>query len=272
MPEYEERTAWCGQIEVDYVSWAGDGPPLLLIHGLSGRWQGWLNVVPLLQPRWRITALDLRGHGKSGRATDGYRLPGYAADVEEFIRTVIRGPVNVIGHSLGAMTTMVLAANAPELVRAAVLEDPPVYAFRRSERRQFRLTHAMASSSLTEAQIAELILRERPENTPEQAAFTARSWRALDPEAARGVLDASYSWDDWIEDTMRRVKCPTLLLQANLELGGALADADASRVAELIPNCTVVRWTDTGHGMHVAKPQEFVAAAERHFKSVTSIR
>jgi pimeloyl-ACP methyl ester carboxylesterase len=268
MADYQERTVSCGQIKMNYAQWPGDGPPLLLVHGLSGRWQSWLSVVPLLQPRWRITALDLRGHGKSGRSADGYRLQGYAADAEEFIRTVIGGPVHVIGHSLGAMTTMVLAANAPTLVHAAALEDPPVYAFRRSERRSFKLTHQMASSTLTEEQIARRILEERPETPPEQAASMARSWRVLDPETVRGVIDGSYSWDDWIDDSMRSVQCSILLLQASLDLGGALADADATRVASLIPRCTLVRWPDTGHGMHAAKPKEFVAAAEAHFKAV----
>lgn len=268
MLDFQERTARCGEIDLNYASWPGDGPPLLLIHGLSGRWQSWLNVIPFLQPRWRIVALDLRGHGRSARASDGYRLEGYAADVEEFIRNVIGGPACVIGHSLGAMTAMVQAAIAPSLVRAAVLEDPPVYAYRRAERgERFKLTLDMSSSSFTEAEIARRILRERPENTSEQAASMAQSWRALDPATVRGVIDGSSIWGDWIEDRMRQIECPTLLLQANVKLGGALADDDGARVESLIPRCTLERWPDTGHGMHAAKPAEFVAAAERHFKA-----
>src|SRR3990172_5078197 len=115
MADYQERTVACVQIKINYAQWPGDGPPLLLVHGLSGRWQSWLSVVPLLQARWRVIALDLRGHGKSGRAADGYDLRFYAADVESFIPAVIGGPVNVIGHSLGAMTAIVVASNAPSL-------------------------------------------------------------------------------------------------------------------------------------------------------------
>ena len=267
MTDYSEQTVDCGESKINYAAWPGDGPPLLLIHGLSGRWQSWLNVVPLLKPRWRISALDLRGHGKSGHAVSGYPLQGYAADVEKFIEAVFSGPVNVIGHSLGAMTAMVLAATAPSLVRSAVLEDPPIYVYRRPQTGQrFLLTHEMASSRMTVDEIAQRILLERPENTPEQANMTAQSWRALDPKTVGGVIDRTNIWGDAIEDDMRRIKCPTLLLQANPELGGAMSDADGDRAAAVIPNCTLVRWPDTGHGMHGAKPAEFVAAAECHLK------
>jgi pimeloyl-ACP methyl ester carboxylesterase len=265
--EYQERAVDCGRIKLNYMSWPGEGQPLLLVHGLSGRWQDWLTVVPLLQPRWRVTALDLRGHGKSGRSGDGYELKGYAADVERFITTVIGGPVHVMGHSLGGMTTMVLAATAPSLVRAAVLEDPPIYVYRRAEVGQrFRLTFEMASSRLTIEEIARRILHERPENTPEQAELAAQSWRALDPRTVGGVIDRSFLWGDWIENHMERIKCPTLLMQANADLGGALSDADGARAASVIPNCSVVRRADSNHSMHKSKPAAFVAAAEAHFQ------
>jgi pimeloyl-ACP methyl ester carboxylesterase len=265
--DYREQTVDCGQIKMNYASWPGDGPPLLLVHGLSGRWQSWLNVVPLLRTRWRIFAVDLRGHGKSGRSVDGYPLKGYAADVEKFIETVIGGPVSVVGHSLGGMTAIVIAATAPGLVRSAVLEDPPIYVYRRPQTGQrFLLTHEMANSRLSVEEIAQRILRERPENTPEQATMTAQSWRALDPRTVGGVIDRTHMWGDGIEEHMRRTRCPTLLLQANADLGGAMSDADGARASEVIPDCTLVRWPDSNHSMHLSKPAEFVAAIEAHFK------
>jgi pimeloyl-ACP methyl ester carboxylesterase len=265
--DYVERSVACGKVEINYASWPGDGPPLLLIHGLSSRWQTWLNVLPLLQPRWRLTAIDLRGHGKSGRPAEGYPLAGYAADVEAFIGQVFRGPIRVVGHSLGAMTTMVVASSAPHLVLAAVLEDPPIYAYCRPEgAKRFALTHEMASLRLPVEKIAERILRERPETPVEQALASAENWRMLDPRTVGGVVDGSRMWDDAIEGAMRGVTCPTLLLQGNPELGGALYDAESDRAASLMKCCTIVRWPETGHGMHQTRPADFVAAVDRHFK------
>jgi pimeloyl-ACP methyl ester carboxylesterase len=266
--DYVERSVVCGKVEINYASWPGDGPTVLLIHGLSGRWQSWLNVAPLLQRRWRLAALDLRGHGKSGRPAEGYPLAGYAADVEAFISQVFRGPVRVVGHSLGGMTTMALASSAPRLVQAAVLEDPPIYAYRRPDgARRFALTHEMASSRLSVAEIADRLLREGIETQREQALFRAESWRMLDPRTVGGVVDGTRMWDESIEDVMRRVACPTLLLQGNPELGGALYDAESDRAASLMKSCTIVRWPETGHGMHQNRPADFVAAVERHFNA-----
>ena len=73
--------------------------------------------------------MDLRGHGRSGRAPGRYDLMEYVEDVEALIRHLGDEPAVVIGHSLGAMISIGLASEHPSLVRALVLEDPPLGAF-----------------------------------------------------------------------------------------------------------------------------------------------
>ena len=102
------------------------GPPVLLLHGVTRRWQDWLTVLPGLAPRWQAFALDLRGHGKSDRTPGAYRIADYVPDVVDFLRRGLDEPAIVIGHSLGANVAAAAAAEAPERVRALVLEDPPL--------------------------------------------------------------------------------------------------------------------------------------------------
>jgi pimeloyl-ACP methyl ester carboxylesterase len=103
------------------------GKAVLLLHGLSGISSSYDAVVRSLDPGLDISRLDLRGHGRSGRAPGTYTVPYYAADVAAFIEQVIGRPTVLAGHSLGGVITHHLAATRPDLVTAALCEDPPLY-------------------------------------------------------------------------------------------------------------------------------------------------
>lgn len=104
---------------------AGDGePPILFVHG-------WCCDHTFFQPQFdhfksshTVVALDLRGCGQSGRPEDGYDIPSLANDLAWFIEEVgVSRPV-VIGHSLGAMIAIELAATRPSVPLAVIADDP----------------------------------------------------------------------------------------------------------------------------------------------------
>ncbi len=109
------------------VELAGDesAPPLLLLHGITASLRSWEWFVPALSDRFHVLSLDFRGHGKSGRATD-YQPRGYVTDAVAVLEQLASQPAIVIGHSLGGVTAAALSQQRPELVRAMVLEDPPL--------------------------------------------------------------------------------------------------------------------------------------------------
>lgn len=111
---------------LNYAVDSADGPPLVLLHGVTSRWQGWLPVAPSLATRWRRYIPDLRGHGRSGRVPGGYTISDQADDIITFMRGVVGAPVVVVGHSLGAIIATAVAASAPEQLAAVALEDPPL--------------------------------------------------------------------------------------------------------------------------------------------------
>ena len=101
-------------------------PPVVLLHGLSGISGTYEPALAALGDRYRVYALDLRGHGRSTRAPGTYVLGSYAGDVAVFIES-LGVPVVLAGHSLGGVIACHLVGSRPELISGALLEDPPLY-------------------------------------------------------------------------------------------------------------------------------------------------
>lgn len=108
------------------------GPPgapvMLCVHGLGGSALNWGLLAPLLTDTHRVLAVDLFGHGGSGVPT-GPRRGAVTANrqlLDRFVREVVGSPVVLLGHSMGAVLTVLQAAAAPETVRRLVLLSPPV--------------------------------------------------------------------------------------------------------------------------------------------------
>jgi pimeloyl-ACP methyl ester carboxylesterase len=110
-------------LRLHYRDWGGDGPPLLLLHGLSSNCRIWDLTAPLLVERFRVVALDQRSHGSSDQPDDGYEFDDVTADLHAFIETLpIKSPT-IVGHSWGANVALAYAAARPDAVRSLVLVD-----------------------------------------------------------------------------------------------------------------------------------------------------
>lgn len=100
----------------------GDGPPLLILHGLFGWARNWQSVARALSDRYRVLAVDARNHGRSPHtATMDYRL--MAADVTALIDGRALGPVTLLGHSMGGKTAMRFACRHPAMVARLIVVD-----------------------------------------------------------------------------------------------------------------------------------------------------
>lgn len=106
---------------VDVVEFGGDGPGILLLHGLMGRATTWWRTARWLTSYGRVVGLDARGHGRSQHRGGGWRTEDFADDAAKVLDDL--GPAVVIGHSMGGLHAWCLAATHPDLVRAVVVED-----------------------------------------------------------------------------------------------------------------------------------------------------
>lgn len=117
------------------VHWAeaGQGPPLLLVHGLLVSHLEWLPVLPRLAASFRCIALDLPGFGKSDKPPESrypYTREAFAETVAEFVRHLGLERTHVCGHSLGGAIALTLAADHPRAVDRLAVIDSAAYAFR----------------------------------------------------------------------------------------------------------------------------------------------
>ena len=101
-------------------------PPILLLHGITSFGGTWDWIVPTLAERFRVLRLDFRGHGASDRVPGQYSPAGYLSDAVAAIEQAAGRPCVVMGHSLGGATAAALAQRHPDLLVAAVMEDPPL--------------------------------------------------------------------------------------------------------------------------------------------------
>lgn len=99
----------------------GEGPPVLLIHGIAGRIEVWSDIQEALATTHRVIAYDLRGHGRSPNPTPDVRV--HAKDAAALIEHAAGEPAIVAGWSSGANVTLQLVDDQPELVKAAVLVE-----------------------------------------------------------------------------------------------------------------------------------------------------
>ena len=97
---------------------------VVFLHGVAGSRLTY-NWVPESVAGHRVIRPDFRGHGAAARTPGNYRISDYVQDVIEVLRA--EGPAILVGHSLGGVAAWSVAQQAPELVRGAFLEDPPLY-------------------------------------------------------------------------------------------------------------------------------------------------
>ncbi len=100
----------------------GEGPPLVVLHGLFGQAKNWATIAKGLGDGRRVIAADLRNHGASPWAEE-MDYPAMAADVAGLIERLPEGRAEVLGHSMGGKAAMVLALNRPDLVERLIVAD-----------------------------------------------------------------------------------------------------------------------------------------------------
>jgi pimeloyl-ACP methyl ester carboxylesterase len=100
-----------------HVAEAGEGPPVVLLHGWPQHWWIWRKVIPALASERRVICPDLRGFGWSDAPAGPYELQGFADDILALLDELELGQVDLIGHDWGGYAGFLLCLGAPERVR-----------------------------------------------------------------------------------------------------------------------------------------------------------
>jgi pimeloyl-ACP methyl ester carboxylesterase len=125
-PEIRHRFVGLDGVRL-HVAEAGDGPPLLLLHGWPQHWWCWRHLLPELARTHRVIAPDLRGFGRSDAPPGDYAKATFAADVRKLLEAEHIERLPIIGHDWGAYTAFLLALEQPSRVERLLALDvtPP---------------------------------------------------------------------------------------------------------------------------------------------------
>jgi pimeloyl-ACP methyl ester carboxylesterase len=116
------RTASLHGHRVSYRT-AGEGPVVLLIHGITGDSRQWDQIIPQLADRYTVLAPDLLGHGQSAKPRGDYSLGAYAASLRDLLIVLGHRRASVVGHSLGGGIAMQFSYEYPVFCERLVLVD-----------------------------------------------------------------------------------------------------------------------------------------------------
>lgn len=233
----------------------GDGPPVLLLHGLAGSVREFEPTARALAPDLRVILVDQRGHGRSTRRPADVSRSAFVADAVAVAEQVARGPVRLVGQSLGAHTALLVAAARPDLVERLVLLEG----------------HPAADDPEAAARIG-AFFASWPLPFPDRAAARAflgpdvlsQAWIAdlaegpdgLRPRFDADVMEAAVAateeprWAEW-----EQVAAPTLAVFADL---GIFTDAQKDEMIARRP-ATVRADLDASHDAHLEVPDVWAA-------------
>ena len=267
----------------------GNGPPLIMLHGVTRRWQTYVPLLPALTARFEVFAFDYLGHGQSDRSTRGYRV----ADYVETLTSLLSLPpfsnqkqVFLYGHSLGAMVAAALAGRFSQRVKGLILEDPPFDTMGQRIATTPLLSYFEGLKDfagttdpvgVTVQKLAELRItcpvtqgQTRLGDIRDAASlrFAAKSLSQLDPRVFDAILTGQWLDGYDTEQILAAVRCPTLLLQADIATGGMLSDDDARQAEALLTDVTHIRLPGVGHLIHWLRTEELLRSVQGFLESV----
>jgi len=258
-------------IQMHYRRSGGDKPPFILAHGFSDDGGCWPLVADALVDRYDVIALDARGHGKSSDPSEGYGSAEYAADYAGLIIGLGLVKPILLGHSMGAINALAMAALYPELPGKILLEDPPpfwhpfvndpVAGDNEVKRRAGTRSWMVGVKRKLHAEIVADVKRNHP--AWDEAEFMP--WAESKQRFSMNVLNGGGASLDW-GVLLPKVTCPALLLTADPALGAILSDAHVASLKQLVPHMRVQHIPNAGHSIRREQFAVYMAAVNGFIK------
>ena len=243
---------------VDVGSDSGDEEPAVLVHGLGGQWQNWLENIPRLALDRRVVAMDLPGFGLTPEPQDheGISIPRYGRFVNGLCDKLGLGTVELVGNSMGGYIAAEVAIQFPERVGRLVLVSAAGISSAETLQAPILTFGRVATALATNTVARHRKLAARPVTRHLSLALVARHPSLLKPDlayegffkgAGKGGFDnalrASLDYD--FRDRLPEVKVPTLIVWG--EKDSIIPVRDADEFERLIDDSRKVVMRDTGH-------------------------
>ena len=267
------KTAKVHGVELSYVE-KGTGPPLVLVHGSLNDYRAWgLQLEPFAE-RFRVVAYSRRNHYPN--AWNDYP-PGFSVgderdDLVGLVGTLgLKAPVHIVGSSYGAYIAALVEKDCPEVVRSAVLGEPPILSLLSGDPKSLKSYRA------SEDKFAEMVLARLREGDDSAAArgfidfvMGAGAFDRLPAGTREMMLQNSKTLaaelptperDHFTTEDARRISAPTLLLRG--QRSPPMFQTVTSILAKSMPNATVSTIRGSSHAPYSTHPAVYNKAVLR---------
>jgi esterase len=246
---------------------AGEGPPLMILHGLFGSSDNWFTLSKVFAESFTVYTIDQRNHGQSPHTDDfDYRL--LTEDLEEFlIENKIESPI-VMGHSMGGKTAMNVAIKNPSLISKLIVVDIAP--------KSYPVHHDQILEGLTAIPLATLSSRNEADKILSEFVPEIDVRQFLLKNLSRNS-EGKFEWkinvsaiETHIEEIGQGMQYEGVFIKPTLFIKGARSNyfkpGDDELILKLFPSAKI-ETLDTGHWVQAEKPQEFTQTVLNFFKN-----
>lgn len=253
----------------------GEGPLLVLLHGLTGSGAAWPDAWQHWGSTYSIVSVDQRGHGTSPRFTSE-QLAGHPGEimVEDAVALLAQLPDRpvVMGHSMGGAVALAAAVRRPELVRALVLEDPAPISPGEDARdgargREFAESVQDSRAAADEDELLAVRRTQHSDWTDDELLASGTAEQQVDLAfLENGEYRPLTPWPD----LFAQVAVPTLVVSGDTADEIVITDEHERGIAEIgNPRVRLVRVPGSGHCIRREQPAAYYAAVDAFLADVT---
>ena len=248
-------------VDIHYIE-RGEGLPLLLVHGFQNSHFTFRPIIDRLAGRFRVLALDLRGHGDSDNPAGPYTIQTFADDVLGFLDALEIERADYLGQSMGGRTGTMLGIQHPERLNRLMLSasscGPPSGAYRQMFDEQLAVAQSEGMEALLEFKVRRDELPESLREGPLAGEYKERFLKNT-PETFADTANALFTMPD-LRDELHRISVPTWVCHGENDAGPI---AFSEVYAKYVPDCATSIIPDAGHSVFWDQPDAFIAQMEQ---------
>jgi pimeloyl-ACP methyl ester carboxylesterase len=259
-------------MNMHYESAGGGRTAVVCVHGNIASWRWWLPVLENPPAGCTVSAPDMRGFGESVDSGQIVSIEQFAADLDAFVGRTVRGPVHLVGHSLGAAVALQFAVRHPRKVRKLMLVSPPpaegMDCSPSEDHTLFGLTlphlaenkhlqFFFRSARVDRAILSHVLTRITPGMDHGSTLFASLVDDAsrVSRETLKGIIESLGNWS--VQDRLPELDLPVTILWGDRDT--VVERAPLERMAKTLPRAQWVVWEGVGHAPQLERPDRFHA-------------
>ena len=238
---------------------SGNGPPLIILHGLFGSADNWLSIAKGLEDQFTVYLVDQRNHGDSGHHKE-WNYEVMSKDLGEFMEDEGLEKAHLMGHSMGGKTTMTLALTHPEKVDRLIVVDIAPRFYPVHHREILKGLNAINIDQLKSRTEADTILSEHIKSKGTRQ-FLLKSLGRDDSGKFKWKLNLDVITHD-IENVSQAINVegifdhPTLFIKG--ETSEYVQDKDRADIQKYFPESKIITIKQAGHWIHADQPEAVI--------------